>query len=67
MSRLKNVLKSRKFWLIMIVSIFVILAFAIFIYNIYKDSNEKKYVEKEYVVSIINNSKWEANLYLKEN
>ena len=67
MSRLKNVLKSRKFWLIMIVSIFVILAFAILIYNIYKDSNEKEYVEKEYVVSIINNSKWEANLYLKEN
>ena len=46
---------------------FVILAFAILIYNIYKDSNEKEYVEKEYVVSIINNSKWEANLYLKEN
>lgn len=67
MSRLKSVLKSRKFWLIMIVSIFVILAFAILIYNIYKDSNEKEYVEKEYVVSIINNSKWEANLYLKEN
>ena len=66
MSRLKSVLKSRKFWLIMIVSIFVILAFAILIYNIYKDSNEKEYVEKEYVVSIINNSKWEANLYLKE-
>ena len=67
MSRLKNVVKSRKFWLIMIVIIFVILAFAILIYNIYKDSNEKTYVEKEYVVSIINNSKWEANLYLKEN
>ncbi len=67
MSKLKSVLKSRKFWLIMIVSIFVILAFAILIYNIYKDSNEKEYVEKEYVVSIINNSKWEANLYLKEN
>ena len=67
MSRLKSVLKSRNFWLIMIVSIFVIIAFAILIYNIYKDSNEKEYVEKEYVVSIINNSKWEANLYLKEN
>ena len=67
MSRLKSVLKSRKFWLIMIVIIFVILAFAILIYNIYKDSNEKKKKKKEYVVSIINNSKWDANLYLKEN
>lgn len=67
MSKLKSVLKSKKFWLILSLVALVILVFAILIYNIYKDSNEKNFMEKEYVVSIINNSKWEANLYLKEN
>mgnify|MGYP005794531399 CR=1 FL=1 len=69
MSKLKSVLKSKKFWLIIIAVVFVILAIAIPIFKIYSDSDSKSknLIEKEYVVSIINNSKWEANIYLKEN
>ncbi len=68
MSKLKSVLKSKKFWLILGIVVLVILALAIPIFKIYSDSGgrSKNLVEKEHVVSIINNSKWEANLYLKE-
>ena len=67
MSKLKSVLKSKKFWLILGIVVLVILVFAIPTFNIYKESkNTKNNIENDYTFYIRNNGELEAEIYYSE-
>ena len=67
MSKLKSVLKSKKFWLILGIVVLVILVFAIPIFNIYKENkNARNNIENDYTFYIRNNGELEAEIYYSE-